>query len=49
MATDETLSASEMASLQEIANRLLHGSIPETDAVRLIELSLIYGLLGIFA
>ena len=46
MAIDNTLSASELASLQEIAKGLSHGSIPEADAVRLVELRLIYRLLG---
>jgi hypothetical protein len=46
MATDDTLSASELTSLQEIAKGLLHGSIPEADAARLVELRLIYRLLG---
>jgi hypothetical protein len=48
MATDDTLSASEFASLQEIAKGLLHGSIPEADAARLVELRFIYRLLGDF-
>ena len=35
MATDDTLSASELASLQEIAKGIYHYSIPEADAARL--------------
>jgi hypothetical protein len=46
MATDDALSASELTSLQEIGKGLGHGSIPETDALRLLELRLIYRLLG---
>jgi hypothetical protein len=46
MAAVNTLSASELSSLHEIAKGLLHGAIPEADAVRLVELRLIYRLLG---
>jgi len=46
MATDERLSASELASLQEIAKGIYRHSIPEVDAARLIELRFIYRLLG---
>jgi len=40
------LSDSEFASLQEIGKGLQHSAIPEGDAVRLLELRLIYKLLG---
>jgi hypothetical protein len=46
MAPDDTLSASELASLQEIAKGIYHFSIPEADAARLLELRFIYRLLG---
>ena len=46
MTTDDTLSASELASLQEIAKGIYHYSIPEVDAARLVELCFIYRLLG---
>ena len=46
MATNDTLSASELVSLLEISKGFFHGSIPEVDAVRLVELRLIYSLLG---
>ena len=43
---DEALSHSELASLQEIGRGLRHESIPHVDAIRLLELHLIYKLLG---
>jgi len=46
MAPDDTLSASELASLQEIAKGIYHFAIPEADAARLVELRFIYRLLG---
>ena len=46
MPAGEVLSASEFASLREITRGFGHGAIPETDALRLIELRFIYMLLG---
>jgi|SRR5579859_1274323 len=46
MTTGDILTHSELASLQEIGRGLRHGSIPEADALRLVELRLIYRLLG---
>jgi len=45
MTTGDILTVSELASLQEIGRGLRHGSIPEADALRLLELRLIYKLL----
>ena len=46
MGVSEPLSVSELASLQEVAKGFDHGSIPVGDATRLLELKLIYKLLG---
>jgi hypothetical protein len=46
MTTHDTLSASELGSLREVAKGVRHGPIPEADALRLLELRLIYRLLG---
>ena len=48
MAPDDILSASQFASLQEVSKGIFRGPIPNADAVRLVELRLIYRLLGDF-
>lgn len=40
------LSNSQFASLQEIGKGLIHGPVADSDALRLLELNLIYKLLG---
>jgi len=46
MTTHGTLSGSELASLCEVAKGAHHGPIPEADALRLLDLGLVYRLLG---
>jgi hypothetical protein len=41
-----TLSPAELASLAEMGTGLLHKAIPASHTARLLELALIYGLLG---
>lgn len=46
MSGEPYLSASEYASLSEVAKGFSHSSIPGADCIRLLELGLIYKLLG---
>ena len=46
MTTHDILSASELDSLREVAKGSRHGPIPEADAMRLLDLRLIYSLFG---
>lgn len=46
MADNPYLSESEWASLIEVGKGFIHGPIPLDDATRLLELKLIYNLLG---
>jgi hypothetical protein len=48
MVANVILSVSEFASLKEVGKGFDHGSIPEADALRLLDLGLIYNLLGSF-
>lgn len=46
MSASNYLSATEFASLQEVGRGIGHGGIPETHSLRLMDLRLIYRLLG---
>ena len=46
MAARIVLSVSEFASLTEMGTGFLHEAIPTADATRLLDLGLIYALLG---
>jgi hypothetical protein len=46
MPANSYLSAAEFASLQEVARGIGHGGIPESHRLRLMDLGLIYTLLG---
>jgi hypothetical protein len=46
MSSASALSVSEFASLTEIGRSFLHDAIPPNDTTRLLELRLIYNLLG---
>jgi hypothetical protein len=46
MTTHDILSASELVSLREVAKGARHGPIPKADALRLLDLRLIYSLFG---
>jgi hypothetical protein len=46
MSANNTLSALEFASLQEVGSGVAHGTIPESDGLRLMHLRLVYKLLG---
>ena len=46
MAGDESLSASELASLREIGRGPIRRSVPDADEARLVELGMVYRLLG---
>ncbi len=46
MAVYESLSASEMSSLREVAKGVFQQPIPQPDVSKLLELGLVYWLLG---
>jgi hypothetical protein len=46
MSADNFLSTTEFASLREVGSGIGHGGIPESHSLRLIDLHLIYRLLG---
>jgi hypothetical protein len=46
MSGEPRLSVSEFASLGEVAKGVAHGTIPAADGVTLLELRLIYKLIG---
>jgi hypothetical protein len=46
MSASDYLSATELASLREVGSGIGHGGIPETQSLRLMDLRLIYRLLG---
>jgi hypothetical protein len=46
MSSASALSVSEFASLTEVGSFFLHKAIPAADATRLLDMRLIYNLLG---
>jgi hypothetical protein len=46
MASSNYLSVTEFASLQEVGRGIAHDRIPESHGMRLLDLHLIYRLLG---
>jgi hypothetical protein len=46
MSMSNYLSVTEFASLQEVGRGVGHGGIPESHSLRLLDLRLIYRLLG---
>jgi hypothetical protein len=46
MVASNYLSATEIASLREVGSGIGHGGIPESHTLRLMDLCLIYRLLG---
>jgi hypothetical protein len=46
MSASNYLSVTEFASLQEVGRGIGHGGIPESHSMRLMDLRLIYRLLG---
>ena len=46
MSASNYLSATEFASLREVGSGIGHGGIPESHSLRLMDLRLIYRLLG---